>query len=140
MKITLRRLDDAYHMIALNETGNTVESDGSPDIGGSHKGMRPMQMMLSALGSCSAIDVIQFLKKMRQPLRDIEMEVTAKREADAVPSLFTDIHIHYILHGHLDSRKVERAITMSVDKYCSVARIMEKTATITWDYEIQFEE
>jgi len=140
MKITLRRLDDAYHMIALNETGNTVESDGSPDIGGSHKGMRPMQMMLSALGSCSAIDVIQFLKKMRQPMRDIEMEVTAKREADSIPSLFTDIHIHYILYGPLDSRKVERAITMSVDKYCSVARIMEKTATITWDYEIQFEE
>lgn len=140
MKITLRRLDDAYHMIALNENGNSVESDGSPDIGGSHKGMRPMQMVLSALGSCSAIDVIQFLKKMRQPLRDIEMKITAKREADAVPSLFTDIHLHYVLHGPLDSRKVERAITMSVDKYCSVARILEHTATITWDYEIKFEE
>ncbi len=140
MEIKLKRLDDAYHMVAINENGNTVESDGSPDIGGSHKGMRPMQMVLSALGSCSAIDVIQFLKKMRQPLRDIEMTITAEREKDAVPSLFTDIHLHYVLHGPLDSRKVERAISMSVDKYCSVARLLEKTATITWDYEIQYQE
>lgn len=136
----MKRLDDAYHMVAINENGNTVESDGSPDIGGSHKGMRPMQMVLSALGSCSAIDVIQFLQKMRQPLRDIEMTITAERQKDAVPSLFTDIHLHYVLHGPLDSRKVERAISMSVDKYCSVARLLEKTANITWDYEIQYRE
>jgi len=137
MKITLKRLDQAYHMAAINEDGNTVESDGSPDIGGAYKGMRPMQMVLAALGSCSAIDVIQFLQKMRQPLEDIQMEVTAQREKDAVPSLFTDIHIHYILHGPLDPRKVDRAISMSVDKYCSVARLLEKTANITWDYEIK---
>ena len=137
MKITLKRLDQAYHLQAVNENGNTVETDGSPDIGGSHKGMRPMQTVLVALGSCSAIDVIQFLKKMRQPLEDIQMEVTAQRQEDAVPSLFTDIHLHYILHGPLDIRKVERAISLSVDKYCSVARLLEKTAAITWDYEIK---
>ena len=139
MKITFKRLDDAYHLLAMNDTGNTVETDGSPDIGGAHKAMRPMQMVLSALGSCSAIDVIQFLRKMRQPLRDIEMTITAEREKNKVPSLFTHIHMHYTLYGHLDNRKVEKAITMSVDKYCSVARILEKTAEITWDYEIQFE-
>ncbi len=137
MKITLKRLDQAFHLAAVNENGNKVESDGAPEIGGSHKGMRPMQMVLSALGSCSAIDVINFLKKMRQPLEDIQLEVTAQRDKDAVPSLFTDIHLHYMLYGPLDDRKVERAISMSVDKYCSVARLLEKTAKITWDYEIK---
>jgi len=140
MEIKLKRLDDAFHMLAINEDGSTVESDGSPDIGGSHKGMRPMQMVLSALGSCSAIDVIQFLRKMRQPLLDIELTITAQREPDKTPSLFTDIHLHYRLHGPLDSKKVERAISLSVDKYCSVARLLEKTAHITWEYEIRFSE
>ncbi len=136
MKITLRRLDDAYHLEATNDTGNTVETDGSPDIGGAHKGMRPMQMLLASLGSCSAIDVIQFLRKMRQPLEDIQVEVTAQREPDKVPSLFTAINIHYQLHGKLNPKKVERAISMSVDTYCSVAKLLEKTAPISWSYDI----
>jgi putative redox protein len=140
MKITFKRLDNAFHILASNEHGNTIQTDGSTQIGGNHLGMRPMQVVLSALGSCSAIDVIQFLKKMRQPLRDIEMIVTAEREKEKTPSLFTDIHIHYILKGKLNSKKVERAISMSVDKYCSVARILEHTANITWDYKIEYEE
>lgn len=140
MQITFKRLDDAYHLVALNEDGNTVNTDGAPDIGGSHKGMRPMQLVLTALGSCSGIDVIHLLKKMRQPLQGFEMTVTGEREKDKTPSLFTDIHIHYILHGPLDSQKVERAISLSVDKYCSVARILEKTAHITWDFEIKYDE
>lgn len=137
MKITLERLDDAYYMQSTNDTGNTVETDGSPDIGGAHKGMRPMQMVLASLGSCSGIDIVQFLKKMRQPLEDIKITVTAEREKDKVPSLFTAIHLHYDLQGELEPKKVERAINMSVDTYCSVARLLEKTATITWDYAIK---
>lgn len=140
MEVTLKRLDDAFHLVAINEDGNTVETDGAPEIGGHQRGMRPMQLVLSALGSCSAIDVIQFLKKMRQPLYDIQMKVTAQREKDVAPALFTDIHLHYVLRGPLDSRKVERAISLSVDKYCSVARLLEKTASITWDYEIHYDD
>ncbi len=137
MKITFKRLDEDYHIQAMNDNGNTIETDGAEDIGGAKQGMRPMQLVLSALGSCSAIDVVQFLRKMRQPLEDIQMEVTAEREADKTPSLFTAVHIHYKLFGALNPQKVERAIEMSVDKYCSVARILEKTAAISWDYEIQ---
>lgn len=140
MEIKFKRLDNAFHILAINEHGNTIETDGSTEIGGNHKGMRPMQVVLSGLGSCSAIDVIQFLKKMRQPLKDIEITITADREKDKTPSLFTDIHIHYILKGKLDSKKVERAISMSVDKYCSVARVLEHTANITWDYKIEYED
>lgn len=136
MKIRLTRLDKSYHMRASNEAGNTVTSDGAESIGGSGQGMRPMEMLISSLGSCSAIDVIQFLKKMRQPLEHIELEIDAERDPDKVPSLFTKIHIHYILKGKLDSKRTEKAISLSVDQYCSVARILEKTAEISWSYEI----
>jgi len=136
MKIELKRLDDAYHMQAVNEMGNTVETDGSPDIGGNNKAMRPLQLMLAGLGSCSSIDVILILRKQRQDLQDIKLTVTAEREKDKVPSLFTEINVHYDLSGNLNKEKVERAISLSMEKYCSVAKLLEKTAAITWSYKI----
>lgn len=137
MKIEIKRLDDAYHLQASNENGNTVESDGSEDIGGSGQAMRPMQMLLSSLGTCSAIDVINFLQKQRQPLEDIRIILEGEREADKVPSLFTKVHVHYELLGNLDEKKVRKAVDLSMEKYCSVARILEKTAEISWDFEIK---
>lgn len=136
MKIQLKRIDDAFHMEAMNESGNTVHTDGSPEIGGSNKSMRPMQLMLVGIGSCSSIDIIHLLKKQRQQLDDIKIDVTSEREKDKVPSLFTKIHLHYDLFGPLDEKKVERACSLSMEKYCSVAKLLEKTAEITWSYKI----
>ena len=136
MKMTLKRIDDALHMEATNENGNITYTDGSPEIGGSNKAMRPMQLMLVGLGSCSSIDIIHFLKKQRQSLDDIQVEIIAEREQDKVPSLFTKIHIHYKLFGNLDEKKVERAVRLSMEKYCSVAKILEKGAEILWRFEI----
>ncbi|MDP4711395.1 MAG: OsmC family protein [Saprospiraceae bacterium] len=136
MKIEFKRINDAYLMEAVNENGNTTLTDGSPDIGGSNLAMRPMQLMLVGLGSCSSIDVIHLLQKQRQDLRDIQLSVTAEREEGVVPSLFTTIHIHYKLFGPIDPKKAERAISLSVEKYCSVGKLLEKTADITWDFEI----
>lgn len=140
MKIELKRIDDAFLMEATNETGNSVFTDGSPAIGGSNKAMRPMQMLLAALGACSSIDVIHLLKKQRQPLDDIRISIDGQREEGKVPSLFTEIHVHYQLFGDLDETKVERAVRMSMEKLCSVSKIVEKTATITWDYVINPED
>jgi len=136
MKMTLKRIDDAFHMEATNENGNVTYTDGSPAIGGSNQAMRPMQLMLVGLGGCSSIDVIHLLKKQRQPLDDIQIEINAKREEDAVPSLFTSIHIHFKLFGELNEKKVERAVELSMEKYCSVAMILKKGAEITWDWEV----
>jgi putative redox protein len=136
MKITLKRLDDAFHLEAVNEDGCKIETDGAPKIGGGNKGMRPMQLMLAAAGSCSSIDIISILKKQKQHLKAFDVEVTAEREQGKVPSLFSDIHIHYILTGDLDDAKVKRAIDLSVNKYCSVLKIMEKTARVFSSYEI----
>lgn len=132
----LRRLDKAYHMQATNEEGQTVETDGSPSIGGSNKGMRPMQLMLVGLGSCSSIDIIHLLTKQRQPLDDIQISIDSQRAEGEIPSLFTAIHVHYRLYGTLEEKKVERAVTLSMEKLCSVAKILEKTAKITWSWEI----
>jgi putative redox protein len=136
MKMTFKRIDDAFHMEATNENGNVTYTDGSPEIGGSNKAMRPMQLMLVGLGSCSSIDIIHLLKKQRQPLDDIQIEINAEREKDKVPSLFTKITVHYKIFGDLDEKKVERAVRLSMEKYCSVAKILEKGAEIVWGYEI----
>ena len=136
MKIEIKRLDDAFHLQAVNESGQALESDGAEAIGGHNRGMRPMQMVLSALGSCSAIDVIHLLRKQRQQLDDIQLIITAEREKDKSPSLFTDIHIHYRLHGTMDDKKVKRAVDLSMEKLCSVKLLLEKTANITWSWEV----
>lgn len=136
MKITLQRIDDAFQMLARNESGNLVVMDGSPAVGGSNQGMRPMQAVIAALGGCSSIDVISILNKQRQPLDDIQITIEAEREADAVPALFTTIHVHYKLFGAIKAAKAEQAVSLSMEKYCSVTKILEKTAKVTWSYEV----
>lgn len=137
MKVTLKRLNSDYHMEAKNESENVIEMDGSPKIGGQNLGARPMEVLLMSLAGCSSIDVISILKKMKQEVIDYHVEVEADREPDVVPSLFTKIHMKYILKGTLNEEKVKRAIQLSAEKYCSVSKILEPTAEITWSYELQ---
>jgi putative redox protein len=136
IKIELNRLNDGFHMEAKNEQGNSVHIDASPDIGGTNQGMRPMQLLLAAMGGCSSIDIINILKKQRQDLRDIKITVTGEREKDAVPALYTEVHAHFKLYGDLDPDKAEKAVSLAVEKYCSVAKTLEKTAKVTYSFEI----
>lgn len=129
-------MNDAFHFEAANENGNSVHIDASPDIGGTNQGMRPMQMLLAAMGGCSAIDVVNILKKQKQDLKDIKVTVTGEREQGAIPSLFTEVHAHYKLFGNLDKDKADKAVSLAVDKYCSVAKTLEKTAKVTYSFEI----
>jgi putative redox protein len=137
MKIEIRRLNECCHLEARNEDGNIIHIDGSNSVGGENKGFRPMQLLAAGAGSCSSIDIISILKKQRQVLKDIEVIVNAERETDVTPSLFVSIHLHYILTGNLEKEKVEYAINLSLQKYCSVVKILEKTAKITSSYEIK---
>jgi putative redox protein len=136
IKIELDRLNNGYHFRASNEQGNTVEMDASPDIGGENKGMRPMQMLLAAMGGCSAIDVISILKKQKQELKDIKVTVTGEREKDAIPSLYTEVHAHFKLFGNIDKDKANKAVSLSIEKYCSVAKTLEARAKVTYSVEI----
>lgn len=136
MHITLQRLNDAVHFEAKNDDGNTIHLDGSPDIGGEGKGVRPMQALLMSLAGCSSMDVVSLLKKMRQPLEDMRVEVQGHR-VDAVPAVFDKIHMQFILKGEIEEEKARKAIAMSVEKYCSVAKMLDKTAEITWSVELE---
>lgn len=137
MKIELHRADDAFHFISSNEDGLTVETDGSPAIGGGNKAMRPMQMVLAAVASCSSIDIVMILKKQRQQLDDIKVTVEGERAEGQVPAVFTDIHIHFKLIGTIQENKAERAVKMSMEQYCSVSKMLEKTVNITYSFEVE---
>lgn len=137
MKISIQRLNDAVHMEAKNEDGVTLHMDGTDEIGGINGGFRPMQMLLAAAGGCSAIDVVGILKKQKQNPDDLKIEVTGDRVKVKEYSEFKSINIHFILKGtHLDEKKVARAIDLSINKYCSVSKTLEKTAKVTSSFEI----
>ena len=136
MKITLERLNQAVHFVARSEEGNAIEMDGSPEIGGEGKGARPMQTVLMALAGCSSIDVVMILEKMRQPLDDIKVTVSATRWENEVPAIFETVQVDYQLYGDLQEDKARRAVELSMEKYCSVTRILEKTATINYSVSI----
>jgi putative redox protein len=98
-------------------------------------GPSPMELVLIGTGSCSAFDVVHILTKGREPVEDVAVEVEAER-ADQDPRVFTRVHMHFIVRGRgLSKEKVERAIKLSVEKYCSASAMIAKTATMTWDFE-----
>jgi putative redox protein len=136
MTIELKRVSGDFHLEATNDTGNSIHLDASPDVGGTGKGMRPMQLLLAALGGCSSVDLVMILKKQKQELKDISITVSGEREKGKVPSLYTNAHVHFKLVGNLDKEKVEKAIVLAVEKYCSVAKTLEKSAIITHSFEI----
>ena len=117
-------------------SGHRVTMDVAPEVGGQNLGLRPMEMVLLGLGGCTAIDVLHMLRKGRQPITDMRVELDAER-ADDVPKVFTRIHLHFVLTGAgLDPHKIERAINLSASKYCSASMMLNKTAEMTHDFEI----
>ncbi|MFD2231680.1 OsmC family protein [Alkalimarinus sediminis] len=119
-------------------TGHKVTMDGPPDHGGQNLGPRPMEMLLLGLGGCTSFDVMSILKKSRQDVTDCVAEITAER-ADEVPSVFTKIHVHFIVKGNnLKENLVKRAVSLSAEKYCSASIMLEKAGVeITHDYIIE---
>ena len=114
MKINIKRIDQDFALEAINENGNSLLMDGSLEIGGNVKGMRPMQLLLSAIGGCSAIDVISILKKQKQQIYSFEIEVEGDRENIESYSLFRKINLHFMLKGKIDPTKAEHAIKLSL--------------------------
>jgi len=136
MKVTVERIDDAFHFVGTNEAGNRIEMDTGPEFGGKGQAPSPMQVVAMALGGCSSIDVVEILRKQRQQLDVLRVEIDYERAQDQTPAVFTRLHCHFDLTGELDPDKVQRAIELSVDKYCSVAKMLESTAVIDFSYSI----
>lgn len=144
MNFSLRRpdnesacaMDRRHGLMGETGSGHALVMDGAPDIGGRNIGPRPTELVLVGLGGCTSIDVMMILQKQRQLVRDCIVEVTAER-AENHPKVFTKIHVHFIVKGvGLDPKAVERAVNLSANKYCSISHMLNKTATITHDFEI----
>ncbi|MFM1896490.1 MAG: hypothetical protein RLZZ385_1564 [Pseudomonadota bacterium] len=136
MKGRVRWVEDVM-FVGESGSGHALVLDGAPASGGRNIGMRPMELMLLSVGSCSSFDVVTILRKARQQVTSCEAELSAER-ADATPAVFTSIHLHFKVAGHdLSEKQVARAIELSAEKYCS-ASIMLKSAgvKVTHDFEI----
>lgn len=132
--IELSRVQHDFGFEAKDAYGHIVHMDTSPDSGGHNFGVRPMQMLLMGLAGCSAIDVISILKKQRQEVRDYKMVVRGEREAGVTPSVWKDIHIEFHIYGDVDLDKAQRAVELSMDKYCSVSATLKLAgAKLSWD-------
>lgn len=135
MKARIKWVDGAM-FVGESGSGHAVIMDGPADGGGRNLGIRPMEMLLLGTGGCSSYDVIHILKKGRHGVTDCVCEIEAER-ADEVPSVFTKIHLHFVVTGYdLKESVVKRAVELSAEKYCSASIMLSKTAEITHDYEI----
>ncbi len=135
--IEVKRVSGQFGFEASDENGHTVRMDSSPESGGENFGVRPMQMLLMGLGGCSAIDVITILNKQRQQVQDYRMVISGDREPNKEPSLWQEINIEFHLYGNVNEDKANKAVELSVDKYCSVAATLEKAgARLKWQVYI----
>lgn len=136
MTVEIKRVNDAFHMQAVGNSEFKINIDASPSIGGVNAGARPMELILMGLGSCSAIDVIQILKKQKQRVEDFKISIDAERVQDQVPSVFKSIVVTFIVSGQVEETKLQRAIELSKDKYCSVSAMLHQSVDITYNYEL----
>ena len=136
MKINLKRVDDAFKMVGTNELGEKVSLDAAKSIGGTDSAFRPMQLLLVSLAGCSAIDILNILYKQKQVVNSFEVDVEGDRHPGP-PTTFKNVQVHISIAGTIDEIKLQKAIDLTVDKYCSVYHILKLSATISYTYAIQ---
>lgn len=117
-------------------SGHAVIMDGAPEYGGRNLGIRPMEMLLIGLAGCTGFDVVQILKKGREPVTGCDVEVEAERATED-PKVFTKINLAYRITGRgLSPAKAERAVTLSKEKYCSASIMLGATAEMTYTIDL----
>ncbi len=123
--------------VAESDSGHAIVLDGAAEGGGRNRGMRPLELMALSVGSCSSYDVVSILKKARQEISGCEASIKAER-VDAVPAVFESIHLHFTVTGKaLSDKQVERAVSLSADKYCSASIMLRDAGVkITHSYEV----
>ena len=129
IRIELQRTSGNYSFNARDSMGHLLQTDSSKENGGDDNGFRPMQLMLAALGSCSAIDMVSILQKQKQIISNLKIIIEGEREQDVIPSLWKNIQVHFELSGNLNLDKAKRAAELSIKKYCSVAETLRRGGT-----------
>lgn len=118
--------------VAISPSGHAVTLDSES---ASNKAPTPMELLLMALGACTATDVVSILKKKRQKLESLEVVCSGER-APEPPKVWTKLEVVYRVRGKVEEAALKRAIELSEQKYCSVSAMLQKTATLTWRHEI----
>jgi putative redox protein len=138
MEVELIRVDNAFHFEAKGGSENIVHIDAAENIGGSNQGSRPMELLLMGLGGCTAIDVLLILKKQRQKVDNLKINVTGERVKieGTEMSPFRKINIHFAFDGEIAAEKAEKAIALSMEKYCSATAQLSPTAEITHSFTV----
>jgi putative redox protein len=136
MKATVKWVDGAM-FLGESGSGHTVVMDGPESAGGRNVGIRPMELLLIGMGGCASFDVVSILRKSRQQVRNCEAQLSAER-AEGTPAVFTKIHLNFIVSGKaLKEAQVQRAVSLSAEKYCSASIMMERSGVeISHSYEI----
>jgi putative redox protein len=124
------------HFSGTATSGHTLLMDADDVSGGHNTGFRPMELLLVGFGGCSGMDVISILRKKRQPITGLEINVRGEK-AESAPKIYKEVHIEYVVKGKgVEKVAVERAISLSLEKYCSVGATLAKAGTITHSYKI----
>ena len=117
-------------------SGHLINMDGAPEAGGKNLAPRPMELLLAGAGGCSAFDVVLILQKSRQAISACNVSLTAERASED-PKVFTKINLHFEVKGKdLDQAKVDRAVKLSHEKYCSATAMLAKTAELTYSVQV----
>lgn len=120
----LHRTENDYKFTATDSKGNQLAIDIPSEKGGEGEGFRPMQLLLAGLGGCSAVDIVSILKKQKQQIQGFSIAVDGERQKGKEPSLWESIQITFQLSGEIDPAKAQRAVELSMNKYCSVAETL----------------
>jgi len=127
---------DGVMFVGETASGHAIVMDGAPESGGRNMGARPMEMLLLGMGGCTSFDVINILRKSRERVTDCRVEIEAER-AETDPKIFTRIHAKFVVTGKgLSLSRVERAVSLSAEKYCSASIMLGASAAITHSVEI----
>ncbi len=135
MKASVKWIEDR-NFLGESDTGHAVVMGSKGGKSGVAIAPTPMELILIGLGGCTSYDVVHILEKGREAVTDCALEIDAER-ADEDPKVFTRIHLHFVVTGRkLSSAKVERAIALSAEKYCSASAMLSKSVAITHDFEV----
>lgn len=130
------KLVQDMQFVGASTSGHSLTMDADQEAGGHNAGFRPMELLLVGFGGCSGMDVISILRKKRQNVTGLEINVKGEK-ADDYPKIYKQVHIEYVVKGkEVEKEAVERAISLSLDKYCSVGATLAKAGKITHSYRI----
>ncbi len=134
-EVSVQRID-GNSLSTTTGSGHTLVLDSMPKDGAVSAGPAPMEMLLVSLAGCTAVDVVHILNRQRQPMTGLKVNVKGERASD-YPMVYTHITIEYVVQGDVDEEKLERAIALSEEKYCSASAMLGKTATIEHTYRLE---